>query len=226
LYSALASVTRVIAMPLVSKYSIPVRLPADYVYAHKLAIFASESYALYGLLSSSLHHAWIRQWASTLEARRNYSPTDCFDNFPLPNSRTDELALLMRALHENRAEIMRRASRGLTATYNSFHARECVDGFIERMRQQHQELDYAVLASYGWSEVNLDHQFRMTDEGPRFTISESARVEILDRLLELNHERHAHEVMAGIAGNGKSVAAKGRGRKSAKEPGLRLIEIN
>ncbi len=32
----------------------------------------------------------------------------------------------------------------------------------------------------------------------RFTISDAARVEILDRLLELNHERHAAEVASGL----------------------------
>lgn len=226
LYRAIGESRTVVAMPLVSKYSIPVRIPAGFVYAHKLAIFASESDELYGVLSSSLHHAWIRQWTSTLEARTNYSPTDCFENFPLPNGRAGDIALLMRALHANRAETMLRTTRGLTATYNSFHARECIDGSIERMRQQHQELDYAILASYGWSDINLGHQFRITDEGPRHTISESARIEILDRLLELNHERHAHEVATGVAGNGKRGAAKPRGLNSAKEPSLPLLGVD
>ena len=40
--------------------------------------------------------------------------------------------------------------------------------------------------------------FHETKQGVRYTISEPARLEILARLLNLNHERHAEEVKHGL----------------------------
>ncbi|HBC43120.1 MAG TPA: hypothetical protein DCZ88_14855, partial [Pseudanabaena sp.] len=44
----------------------------------------------------------------------------------------------------------------------------------------------------------LNHSFHQTKQGLRFTISETARRDILDRLLALNHARYAEEVKAGV----------------------------
>ena len=56
-------------------------------------------------------------------------------------------------------------------------------------------MDQQVATAYGWRDLDLGHDFHQTKQGVRFTISEKARVEILDRLLALNHERFAEEVM-------------------------------
>ena len=53
------------------------------------------------------------------------------------------------------------------------------------------------MAAYGWSDVPLDHGFHTYRQMTRWTISPSARVEILDRLLEENHRRAAVEAAAG-----------------------------
>ena len=45
------------------------------------------------------------------------------------------------------------------------------------------------MAAYGWDDVPLDHGFHTYRQMERWTVSPAARVEILDRLLELNHER-------------------------------------
>jgi hypothetical protein len=49
------------------------------------------------------------------------------------------------------------------------------------------------MASYGWSDVPLGHGFFEYRGVERWTVSPSARVEILDRLLEENLRRHALE---------------------------------
>jgi hypothetical protein len=56
----------------------------------------------------------------------------------------------------------------------------------------------------------------------RFTVSPGANGELLDRLLELNHERYAAEVAAGLHGKKtrKKAAAKQAGtRKRPASPG-------
>jgi hypothetical protein len=59
----------------------------------------------------------------------------------------------------------------------------------------------AVVRAYGWDDLlaaGLDHGFHETRQGVRFTIGAAVRQEVLDGLLELNQERHAAEVAAGL----------------------------
>ena len=64
-------------------------------------------------------------------------------------------------------------------------------------------MDTAVAAAYGWSDLPLDHGFHQTKFGTRFTFAPAPRQEVLDRLLELNHERYAQEVAQGLQGEPK-----------------------
>jgi len=218
LNAALASVATVIAMPSVSKFSMPMRLPSTYVYSHALAIFASESDALYGFISSEIHRSWSRTRGSTMRNDSRYTPTDCFETFALPSDDASTIGETMRTLHGHRAALMRASERGLTAAYNRVHAPKETDAEVLILRELHRTLDVAVLAAYGWADVDLDHDFRETDEGLRFTISDAARVEILDRLLELNHERHAAEVASGAWGAPRRKNGSARGLKNADGP--------
>lgn len=80
----------------------------------------------------------------------------------------------------------------------------------------HVEMDSAVAAAYGWQDLDLCHGFHETAQGLRFTISESARREILTRLLQLNHERYAEEVRQGLHEKKKKRGSrKGDKRKKA-----------
>ncbi len=64
--------------------------------------------------------------------------------------------------------------------------------------------------------VGLHHGFHETKQGLRFTISETARREVLDRLLELNHQRYAQEVAQGLHDQKK---AKGKTTQKQKVTG-------
>jgi hypothetical protein len=87
---------------------------------------------------------------------------------------------------------------GLTKTYNRFHDPYAAAEDIEHLRELHVEMDQAVADAYGWDDLDLGHGFHETKQGVRFTISEEARREVLDRLLLLNHERYAEEVEQGL----------------------------
>jgi hypothetical protein len=69
---------------------------------------------------------------------------------------------------------------------------------IQQLRALHVALDAAVLAAYGWSDLDLAHDFYEVDTLPendrtRYTISPEARRELLTRLLAENHARAAAE---------------------------------
>ena len=97
-------------------------------------------------------------------------------------------------------------SEGLTDIYNRFHDSDKTDSDIQKLRELHVEMDRAVAAAYGWTDLELGHDFQETKQGVRFTISEAARREVLQRLLKLNHERYAEEEKQGL--HGKTGAAK------------------
>jgi hypothetical protein len=197
LYRAIAPLDRCIAITLVSKVVQPMIVPADIVFAHALAVFAYDNNAYFGLLSSGFHWWWAVTHASTLETRVRYTPTDCFETFVQPPL-SSAVAVHGAALNAHRSELMLDRNQGLTPTYNRVHDPDERAGDIVRLREIHVELDYAVRDAYGWTDLDLGHDFHETKFGTRFTFAPQPRQEILDRLLELNHERYSEEVRQGL----------------------------
>ena len=112
-----------------------------------------------------------------------------------------------------RFEMFEKQGCGPTALYNHLHNRNTATTDIQKLRDLHIEMDQSVAAAYGWTDLDLDHGFHETKQGPRFTISESARREVLARLLNLNHERYAAEVQQGLHSDKK--ARKQNARRSS-----------
>lgn len=111
---------------------------------------------------------------------------------------------------------MRSRQEGLTKTYNRFHNSNESSEDIQKLRQLYVEMDNAVAAAYGWTDLDLHHGFHGTKQGVRYTISELARREVLSRLLKLNHERYAEEVKQGSHEKKKGRGASGEGRGKTK----------
>jgi hypothetical protein len=128
-----------------------------------------------------------------------YTPTDIFETFPFPLTEDlSHLQLLGEQYHTLRADIMRTYRIGLTKLYNRFHDGDDGDSSIQGLRDLHRCIDEAVVCSYGWDDIKLNHGFHQVvylPEGDnlRFTISEAARVEVLRRLAVLNKERYRSE---------------------------------
>ena len=194
---AIADLDEVLVITLVSKAVMPFRVPTGQVFSHKLAVFANDSLLLQAVLSSSIHCVWVIRYSSTMRTDINYSPSDVFETFPRPHLTEESeraLEVIGRTLDEERREIMLRRELGLTRLYNRVNdpaLADSVDPDVARLRVIHRELDEAVMAAYGWDDVPLDHGFHTYRKMTRWTISPAARVEVLDRLLALNHERAA-----------------------------------
>jgi hypothetical protein len=211
LYASIANLDQVLVISLVTHHVALAIVPAGYVFAHKLAVFAVSSFASFGVLQSNLHEPWARNYSSSLETRINYSPSDCFETFPFPTL-LDSLELIGARYHSRRGEIMKSRREGLTVIYNRFHSPHEVSSDLVSMRELQVEMDYAVSEAYGWTNFDLGHNFQETKQGIRYTVSETARREILDRLLELNHERYAQEQLAAQS------TAKPRARTKRRAP--------
>ena len=215
LYDAIAKLNRVLVRGEVSSHSTYSWRPVTEVFSHMLIVWAVQENFLLTLLQSSIHNVWTLEYASTLGKGIRYTPSDCFETFPFPPS-TSNLEEIGEKYYTHRQSIMQTRQEGLTKTYNRFHNPEETAPDIEQLRSLHIEMDNAVAAAYGWQDIDLGHDFHETKQGLRYTISETARREVLDRLLLLNHERYAEEVAQGLHDKGKKKGKTGS-KKSAKQ---------
>jgi hypothetical protein len=197
LYDAIGELERAISIAIVSKTVQPVFVPTDIVFSHAVAVFAYDDDAHFGLLSSGFHWWWAVTRASTMRNDIRYTPSDCFETFPQPDL-PPAVGEAGGALDAHRRALMLDRREGLTKTYNRLHDPGDHAADIARLRELHVELDHAVRDAYGWSDLDLGHGFHDTRQGTRFTFEPTARQEILDRLLELTHARHADEVHRGL----------------------------
>ncbi len=214
LYSSIDNLDRVFAAVLHTKYwSIGV-IENGLVFSHALVVFSLRDWADFAFLSSNIHEVWARNYSGSLETRLRYSPTDCFETFPLPKSST-KIKIIGEDLYRHRRKILKLKQEGLTKTYNRLHNPEQFSEDIQEIRDLHLHLDNAVATAYGWGDLHLGHGFHETKQGLRFTISEEARREVLQRLLKLNHERYAEEVAQGL--HDKKTKKKTAKKKAKKQ---------
>ena len=213
LYATIAGLERVLALSLVNNHLGLAFCASETVFAHKLAVFPLPHCSSFALLQSGPHYYWAWHYSSTMRMDINYSPSDCFESFPFPED-VSGLEGIGEAYNAHRQSVMLARREGLTKTYNRFHSPAETAEDIRRLRDLHVEMDRAVLAAYGWPDLDPGHGFHETKQGIRYTFHPTARQEVLDRLLLLNHARYAAEVEAGLH-EGK----RGRGRMEAERAG-------
>ena len=192
LVKVLAGLERVLVVAQTSKFVTPAFVPAQQILSTMLIVFAYDDDFHFGVLSSAMHFWWVEKYASTLETRIRYTPTDVFETFPQPGI-TADVAGAGRALDHYRRDLMIESDEGLTKTYNRLHNASDTSPGVTELRRLHVALDEAVAAAYGWGDLALDHGFQETRIGTRYTVGPEAQTEVLDRLLELNHARYARE---------------------------------
>jgi hypothetical protein len=178
-------------------------VPTGQVISDAAVVFATDRDAYLSLLSSNMHVLWWTvKGESTLETRLRYTPSDGFETFPQPKL-TERMDRVGAELHALRQAVMSAQKFGLTKIYNFVHNHAETGDGIQRIREIHIEVDYAVAHAYGWTDFDLGHGFYDTRQGQRFTIDPAVQTDILDRLLELNFERYEEETRAGLHGKGK-----------------------
>ncbi len=177
---ALVELPRFLGTPTVAKYRLFVWLDGMTLPDHQIIAFARDDDYFFGVLHSRIHELWARRMGTWMGAGNDlrYTPTTCFETFPLPwppgeepedDSRIGAIAEAARRLDELRrtwlnpegaseAELKRRT---LTNLYN---------GRPTWLENVHVALDEAVLAAYGWT-------------------PELSNEEVLQNLLALNIER-------------------------------------
>ncbi len=220
LRAATVGMDQVLTLCRVTKYLSPVKVPAEWVCSIETAVFSLPPNVGISILQSTLYEVWVRQYTSTLETRLRYSPSDCFENFAFPRPNNEQRANLDRigdAYHEHRRGLMLARQIGLTKAYNLFHTPACRDADIAELRRLHVQMDTAVRDAYGWSDLELGHDFHGDGKETRYTLAPAAKQEVLRRLLALNHARAAEEAAEAAKAAASVPVKSARRAKTGKQ---------
>lgn len=227
LYAAIEGLPRCLVTARVTKHLMFSFQPTDRILHEKLYVFPFDTLAQFSILQSRVHAPWTWLLSSTMKNDLNYSASDCFETFPFPdpNPRAvlPDLESIGQRLYDARATYMLDTNQGLTATYNLLKDPRCTDAPIEHLRALHTDLDRAVLAAYGWSDLEPPpfHTPTTPEEEAALTAFSD---EVIDRLFVLNAERAHAERLAGPStpapsGTAKKPrAAKGKAAAKKKKP--------
>ena len=223
-YAKIARSRRVLARSEVGNMHSLAFVATGIVFSNKIIVIGLSTPAAFACLQSTVHEDWSRRFGgAALRTDMCYSAKSCFETFPFPNNSMEEedsrilnstLNGVGESYYDHRQRVMHQRGEGLTKTYNRFHSPDDTSADIQMLRQLHVEMDKAVAEAYDWTDLDLDHGFHETKQGVRFTISEPARREVLQRLLKLNHERYAEEEKQGLHSK-KRTAKKALPRKKA-----------
>jgi type II restriction/modification system DNA methylase subunit YeeA len=181
---ALGGLSRFIATPNLTKHRLFVWLPAGTLPDHQLIAFARDDDYFFGVLHSKVHDCWARAMGTQLrevESGFRYTPTTCFETFPLPwpPGKEPPEDQRVKAIAEAAAELDRLRNGWLhppgDVEDEILKRRTLTNLYNERptwLDNAHRKLDEAVFAAYGWP-------------------ADLSREEVLERLLVLNTERSA-----------------------------------
>jgi len=187
---AIANLASVVCLPRVANTLMPVMLPRAAVFSDQCVIFALDDFGSLAQLSSCAHQVWTLRYTSTIGvgAGIRYAPSDIFASWPRPRV-TSRLTALGEQLHRERGVLLTGRSVGLTKLYNAVNDPTVTDPAIRTLRAIHAEIDDSMMSAYGWGDLKLGIGHHLTKIGIRWTVSPTARFELLDRLLVENHRR-------------------------------------
>jgi len=202
--AAAARCSRVIMTPRVAKHRLFCWTVATTLPDSAVVALARDDDLCFGLLQSRAHEIWALRLGSSLEDRPRYTPSTTFETFPFPAGLTPNVNASDWAGDPRAAAIAEAASTlndlreaWLNPPDLVVHEPEAVPGYPDRILPKdetaerelkkrtltklynarpawldmaHRDLDVAVAAAYGWPGDLTDDQ-------------------VLERLLELNHER-------------------------------------
>ena len=100
---ALTPLTRFIATPNVTKHRLFVWQAAPTNPDHQLIVFARDDDYFFGVLHSRFHEVWARSQGTQLREKESgfrYTPTTCFETFPLPQPTAEQEAAIAAAAKE------------------------------------------------------------------------------------------------------------------------------
>jgi hypothetical protein len=93
------------------------------IYSHAIGVVIPRHRFHFAVIQSTFHSEWAIKEGSSLANTIRYTPSDCFETFPFPqtNVQDQELENIGDAYMEHRRKFMLGVQLGLTRSYNLFH---------------------------------------------------------------------------------------------------------
>ncbi|WP_437718196.1 DNA methyltransferase [Sorangium sp. So ce448] len=208
LYASLAQLDRCLVTAISGKHRSFAWQPTDRILDQTLIVFPLAADTHFSILQSRVHEEWSVEHSGTIKEDQRYNASRGFETFPFPKSdpRTviPDLEAIGERLYDVRARFMINTNQGLTKTYNAIKDPACDDPRILELRHLHEEMDRAVLAAYGWSDIAVPPYCPLTDKDREAL--QAFEDEVIDRLYVLNAERAREEQRLGLAGKKKGHA--------------------
>ena len=223
LYKEIYKFKRVLFHSFTSKYTAFGFVPTDIVYAAPHVVFAFDDYTHFSILQSVIHECWVREYTSYSLSLARYTPSDCFETFPFP---TDISSPIVKDVGEHfycrRQNFMEKFSEGLVSLYNRFNNPKESNDEIKELRLIYVMLNKEVAKLYGLENLNFECDFRETKDGIRYTISKDSRLEVLQQLLQLNHDRHEDECKGRVDTKASQKVVRNAPLENSSQVGLNL----
>lgn len=170
-----------------------------------------------GVLSSRINIEWALRLGGTLEDRPRYNKSRCFETFAFPDPSDNtggQIATLAEQLDGHRRRQQAQCpSLTLTGMYNtleklrreeSLSAKEKEiheHGLVSVLREIHDDLDDAVFKAYGWDDLAnklVGRPGATTPWREKPSDQAEAEEELLQRLVNLNHQRATEEAQGKV----------------------------
>ena len=174
----------------------PLPVSSEWTVSDAVIVFRSRSLPDLALLSSAPHYWWAEKQCSSMRTDIRYTPTEIFETLPtieLKNSVETE----MQTILDVRSDLGEQLGQGLTAIYKRVADPGDRAPEIERLRQAHAAIDEGCVSALGIS-GELRHGCYEHEYGMRFTPHPEIRLQVLDRILELNFETFLAEINEGL----------------------------
>ncbi|MGI5207891.1 Eco57I restriction-modification methylase domain-containing protein [Spirillospora sp. CA-108201] len=233
---------RVLAIALTSKTQIPRLVDSRQVFDQTAIIFPVDDYADLALRSSNLQYTWTVRHSGSMKGDLRYILSDCCETLPkcTRTKRMTQAGATLERAQQSTEDVREYSQPGLTSIYNLVHTPSVQDAAVDVLRQSHIEVDEAVRDAYAldeerepgirefeervastplpsWREIDLGHGFHETRQGVRFTISPQAQIDVLDKLLALNHYRYRQEEREGLHAPKKRAPKRAPASKASAE---------
>ncbi|QKK02844.1 MAG: class I SAM-dependent DNA methyltransferase [Pseudomonadota bacterium] len=215
--ASLVGLDRYIATVKTAKHRLFLLLQTDILPDSKLICISLTDPFILGTLCSRAHFVWSIASGSALEDRPTYVVSRCFETFPFPapddatrrticklaeqidthrkRQQDQHTGLTMTGMY-NVLEKLRR-EEPLTDKEKEIHEQ----GLVSVLRELHDDLDRAVFPAYGWDDLaeKLVGRPGATTPWPEKPEDQlEAEEELLQRLVDLNHQRAAEEAKGKI----------------------------
>lgn len=196
-----------IAYSKVTKYPISMLADANWIYTNQVLLIANEREDMQAICLSSLFRTWLEHFSGgRIEGRLRLSITESVAKYPVPQEGVASVGTeAARQFNRLAVEFSAAHGRGLTDVMNAIHSPDNADATIAELRRLLSVIDSQVAAAYGWSDVEVNYDFRVFDGGSandkwRWALSANATSTLLGKLVALNRERFEAAASTTIGG--------------------------